>query len=616
MVDLTNIHGTRQVQTPSAGTPLQAFIAGNSVPSLSRALSNTPPQQLISAYVLATNPKGQVLLQTPQGQVAFTSNVPLSAGQQLVLETLAPALPSQTTRQTAAAQQPATFDVRLVRVNGIPAEKFFTESTATGTPQAPVEAALRGDTNNPAANLLLRALLPSRDNKIQQNPSSAAVASAYDAEAVEVAPSPLQSTTPFKATVLNIPARANNTQQAQGGNTAPATPSVLPESLEPLQQLKSGDVLNFRIASGSFTPAPAATAPATPAPNTPTTATVTSPEGEVTITIPGAQPEDTPDIPTPQNATKQAPFTANAATPSASPLAAAPNTLPAIVIGQEPSGESIVHTPVASLRLPVEIPLPKGTQLSLEVLSVERAPGELEIALLPAPFSTGNVATDALLKGSSTLDTLFKQLFGLNTRAAQNTADAVIPQPGTKQFGNKMLSFLQAGKNDDALDALRQSLPKDQLEKLGFNRVAQEFASLKQATAETPPQQWNFVMVPVMEGDEMYQMRWFRRKQSGGEEDGGEKAGTRFVVELTTENLGNIQLDGLFFDVTKNKQFDLVVRSNQEFSDEEQQGIANIFQSYGQIAGYSGSIRFEEAQQFPVNPMQDIVHGENHEISA
>jgi hypothetical protein len=152
------------------------------------------------------------------------------------------------------------------------------------------------------------------------------------------------------------------------------------------------------------------------------------------------------------------------------------------------------------------------------------------------------------------------------------------------------------------------------VEQLGLNRVAQEFSSLKGAMADVQPPQWSFMLVPVMKGDEMQNMRWFKRKQDA--EDGSNREGTRFVVELETDSLGNLQLDGLFFNQPREKQFDLVIRSTNPFTDDEKENITGIYNSYGEISGYRGSLRFEEVSTFPVHPMQDILEGEHGEISA
>ena len=198
---------------------------------------------------------------------------------------------------------------------------------------------------------------------------------------------------------------------------------------------------------------------------------------------------------------------------------------------------------------------------------------------------------------------------------AKDVAEEIIPQPG-KQFGNKILQFMASVKQDTLPENIKQALPKEMVEQLSLSRSAPEFSSLKTAMAEAPPPQWSFILVPVMQGDEMQHMRWFKRKQEREAHDKNSGEGTRFVVELETHNLGSIQLDGLFFNQPKNKEFDLVVRSQKPFSDEEQEQIAGIYNNYGEITGYRGSLRFEQTQACPVQPLADIISGESREISV
>lgn len=693
---------TPPVQPPSLVAALQSFITGSSVPNVPQALLQSPPGQLITAVVLAANPKGQILLQTPQGQVVFNSALPLTVGQQLTLETLNNPAPQQ--RVPGAPPPPPStlpLDVRLVRVNGVPAENVFPQAATTATNtaenaaknqpqqgQQPIQQALGG--------LYLRAVFPHVSKPVQQNNTEAS-SSLFDTEAVEYDPSPLQSRALFKATVLSTPTTPSNTSTPQNTEFDPVAASLAQPFVETpeepaLAQIKTGDVLTLKITGGTLVPQPppglspevaqiqqapslpllttafsqtqALTTPSTNpkpivapgVPNldvgvaaaqpTPTpveeidvlqqflyggTNTVPKPQQQavqsappLTYSIPIPEPESLPASPAPVAPVQAQQSPQATLTPGIepevvqqqpAPTTPAANTLSGVVIAQESDGSAIVQTSVATLRLPSEVPLPRGTQLALEISHVEHGLDMYAANQLPRSFQTGSPATDALLKGSTVLDALFKQITGMSTHTAKDVAEEIIPQPG-KQFGNKILQFIASVKQDTLPENIKQALPKEMVEQLSLSRTAPEFSSLKTAMAEAPPPQWSFMLVPVMQGDEMHHMRWFKRKQEreAHNKEGGD--GTRFVVELETHNLGQIQLDGLFFNQPKNKEFDLVVRSQKPFSDEEQEQIASIYNNYGEITGYRGSLRFEQTQAFPVQPLADIISGESREISA
>ena len=657
------------VQPPSLVAALQAFITGSSVPNVPQAILQSPAGQLITAVVIAANPKGQVLLQTPQGQVVFNSALPLTVGQQLTLETLT----SQGQQRVPGAPPPPPsslpLDVRLVKVNGVAAESVFPQAATTATNTAETAAKTQPQQIQPAINgLFLRAVFPQTPKPIQQNASTSSL---YDAEAVEYDPSPLQSRATFKATVLSTPT-PNAPSGGQNTEVDSYAPMLAPiEGEEPLPQLKAGDVVTLKITGGNLVSqagaAPAVAMAIQPSPTTvpllstafieaeqpvvPPSLTAPAPSffaenPPPSANVPGmdimqqfiagtgnvkteqiaqafATPIQTPTstslpfLPAEETPVAFAAFAAPSTSPAppTQAVAAAPNTLSGVVIAQEADGSAIVQTSIATLRLPSEVPLPKGTELAIQITEIEKGPDIFVSSQLPRSFQTGNLATDALVKGTTALDTLFKQVSGLNSDTAKEAVREIIPQPG-KQFGNKILQFMESVKQDSLPDTIRQLLPKAIVEQLGLSRSAPEFSSLKTAMAEAPPPQWSFMLVPVMQGDEMQHMRWFKRKQEREDyqKEGGD--GTRFVVELETKSLGAIQLDGLFFNQPKNKEFDLVVRSQKEFSSEEQQQIARIYNNYGEITGYRGSLRFEQTPTFPVQPLNDIIAGEHREISA
>lgn len=603
MQDINNITqiicAKAPVQPPSLVAALQAFITNGNVPNVPQALTQAPAGQLITAVVLATNPKGQIFVQTPQGQVTFSSDVPLKVGQQITYETLPREAPPQ--RVAGAPPPPPNtlpIDVRLVRVNGVQAEKVFPEATqtATSTPETNAQSSIQS-AQQKGGGIFLQAVFPQRPAQQKTAENNTPQTSLFEAEAVEFEPSALQTQATFRAAVLATP--------KQSTGFSPQILAPIADIPEALAAIKEGDVLIIKIVGGTLAPAdnsaPRTTLSPSIAQPTPTT------EATAQIAEIAASPvEDAPPTPLLQRAFPNAPAQTASNTPAIS-------TLPALVIAQESSGSAIIQTPIATLRLPPEIPLPKGTQLSLKITHIEPALDAFAANQLPLSFQTGTPATDALLKGNTSLDVLFKQLFGFNPEAAKEVGHELVPQVG-RQFGNKILAFIKNVQDESLPETIRQTLPKEMVEQLGLNKVSQEFSSLKTAMMEAQPPQWSFMLVPVMRGEEMHNMRWLKRKQEA--EDGSNREGTRFVVELETESLGNLQLDGLFFSQPREKQFDLVIRSTNPFTSEEKENITGIYNSYGEISGYKGSLKFEEASTFPIHPIQDILEGEQGEISA
>lgn len=599
-------------QPVPASAGLQQFLTGRFIPGIPQALTATQPAQQISALVLGVNPQGQALVQTPLGQVALASSLRLAAGQQLVLEVLPQSGRSASNQPVAASsstaspntQQPG-FEARIVRVNGVTPEAFFNQLSANTkadgtspqnqTQQTPSQNQAqtsgqdiaRGFSTRAEATLV-RALLPEGAGKAT---STGAVTSQPVAD-VEFIPTAAQTSPPLKAFVLNnaqVPIQQQPlSNTGASAETAPTSPT--------LAAIRPGDAVIVRIEPGSIIlpGSQAQAAPTqTPAATTPATAGTAQPAT--------AQPQQT-GVPVNQTlSTAPLPLQPTSSNAISQPIA----TLPGVVIAQENTGEAVVQTAAGSLRLPPEVPLPRGTSLNLELLAVQPGTDPELAALLPQGFTSGNIATDALIRGSTGLDSLFRHLFALNPEAATNAADKNIPKPD-KQFGTQVLTFLKQLDDGSFMDKLSQSIPKHYAQELNMPRFAAEFAGLRQAYNEpSPAQHWQFALVPVMDNDELRHMRWFKREQQGSAKNPNAK-GTRFVIELETESLGSVQLDGLFFKQPKTSDFDLVVRSNTPFSEEEQERIRSIFSEYGEIGGYAGSIQFQSTDHFPVNPQSDL----------
>lgn len=589
-------------QPVPASAGLQQFLTGRYVPNVPQGLTAAQPAQQISALVLGVNPQGNALVQTPLGQVALASNLRLAAGQQLVLEVLPQSGRSASNQPVAASsgsastgtQQPV-FEARIVRVNGVTPEAFFSQLAASaktdGTQpqnQAQTQTSAQNLSQNAQQDIargfstraeatLVRALLPEGAGKAT---STGAVTSQPLAD-VEFVPTAAQTSPPLKAFVLNN-AQVPIQQQTQTSNQASAQ-TAPPASA--LAAIRPGDAVIVRIEPGSII--------------LPGTQTQTAPAQTLTTT---SQPQPASGITVNQTlSTAPLPLQPAGSNAISQPIA----TLPGVVIAQENTGEAVVQTAAGSLRLPPEVPLPRGTSLNLELLAVQPGSDPELAALLPQAFTSGNIATDALIRGSTGLDSLFRHLFALNPEAAAEAADKNIPKPD-KQFGTQVLTFLKQLDDGSFMDKLSQSIPKHYAQELNMPRFAAEFAGLRQAYSEpSPNQHWQFALVPVMDNDELRHMRWFKREQQGSAKNPNAK-GTRFVIELETESLGSVQLDGLFFKQPKTSDFDLVVRSNIAFSEEEQERIRSIFSEYGEIGGYAGSIQFQATEPFPVNPQSDL----------
>ncbi len=84
-------------------------------------------------------------------------------------------------------------------------------------------------------------------------------------------------------------------------------------------------------------------------------------------------------------------------------------------------------------------------------------------------------------------------------------------------------------------------------------------------------------------------------KQRSEEENEEEESdqGARFVIDLNLSQLGRLQLDGLL--KKENRQFDLIIRSDNYLPPEIQNNIRGIFQKAMELTNNTGGLTFQAA---------------------
>src|SRR5690606_24994642 len=82
---------------------------------------------------------------------------------------------------------------------------------------------------------------------------------------------------------------------------------------------------------------------------------------------------------------------------------------------------------------------------------------------------------------------------------------------------------------------------------------------------------------------------------------------TRFIVEMSLSQLGELQLDGFVHREAQQVQFDLFIRSLSPLEAAIQQDIQRIYNDMSAITGFHGNLAFQTVQEFPVNPMKEAL---------
>ncbi len=260
------------------------------------------------------------------------------------------------------------------------------------------------------------------------------------------------------------------------------------------------------------------------------------------------------------------------------------------------AGQPVLSTPLGTLTLEIQAPLPIGSRLTL-ALPAEAVPQPAGASWAPAALGTLAHTWPAL---EETLQTLRE--IGAPGAGAP-AASEMVPRPGPKLTSGLLFFFAALGGDvgrwlgNQAMQALKSAGHETLLTRLG-----QDFGQLSRL-AESPGGDWRLFFIPLLDGDQVQQLRLFlRHGQQGSDGSDGEEDDepTRFVVELELSHLGDLQLDGLVRD----KRFDLILRTRAPLPEFMRRDIAQIFQDANGATGYAGNIAFQSSTAWRFMPIE------------
>ena len=275
--------------------------------------------------------------------------------------------------------------------------------------------------------------------------------------------------------------------------------------------------------------------------------------------------------------------------------------MPAYVLGHEGDGATILQTPVGTLKSYLPQKLPVGTAVRIEAQILPAQPAPTNGIPLTTPASN---AVTTLAQDWPALEEAL-QLFPSTHEAARPLMQAM-PEIGPK-LTSGMLFFIAALKTGD----LRQWLGNRAVAALEARspdlaaRLKGDMAQLQTLLVDSPLQQWNSAMVPMLYQGQLEHARLFFRDDREGDASSKKKGGgdQRFIVEIDTSHLGEVQFDGFVRAAENAKQFDLIVRSGVALPSELQEQVRNTFDTAMQTTGMKGYLAFQQGSQHFVRPM-------------
>ncbi len=644
IIPLAPVNNTITIQPLTTAVPQQGTSA------TPNPLANLANGTTVEGFVINRDSQGNPILRTPVGDLAINSEVFLKTGSIVVFRVDA----TQTSR------------ARIVTVDGLSLQDYSTQNTRAVTADSIAAPTFRGvpilqpaiaPTGATAAlsQPVLQALVLNPLNALLANAQKSVILSPIEQDNVPAALRNLPAGTALKLIVLDLelpplpvsissipeptlpatllPQIPSQTKRAEEVKTQSVPPPLADDQPTASSAQSANTTIKqlFKSSSGAVTQA--------------TGDVVTDPTSEPIVTTTAAAPSAVistkaaatslpePNLPEEANfiqtksfapplnseAAPVSPSTPNTIARNAvppfetmvkstvyAPPATSLNQLPiadvplhAAVIGHEADGANILHTKFATLKLYTAQLLPTGTSLTLKAEVIESTNLPLLTPLSSELQTITSLTRDWQHLGDA-LNILQTQDPALTREVLQH-----MPNLGPK-LSSGLLFFMAAVKAGDVGDWLGKNTVS-RLKAFApdlIKRLDSDMAQMQQFYINSPLTQWSGIMLPMLFGHELQQARLYIRKDDEANKNKSPNdCGQRFIIEIDTSHLGDLQFDGFVRSFEKNKAFDLVIRSSKPLNSEVSQGIRDVFENALQLTGLKGQLAFQQGVQHFVRPL-------------
>ena len=409
---------------------------------------------------------------------------------------------------------------------------------------------------------------------------------------------PTSTLTP-QQTFLPLASTLNIAQPLQTTQTLPvmAAQNILnPQSTSTLPAQQAAQQV---IQSATLIPAPVTFNPANPVQNnTPRLAQIDIQIIQIT------PPSATLQTPTINNAPTQ---NIPATTQFSPPLIGAntPPTLSAQVTGFTAEGLPLVTVQGLNGRLPQSYILQQAAP-NLQLGSQLQIIPQNGVPLAAQSAATLNAQTlnNPLLRGFQwpALEQLMTTLQQLSPQAASALTRALPNAAQPSQLAANAMIFIAAVKSGN-FDMLLGDKKIDMLQQVGKRNI---LSALTQDTARAGApdaavqSDWRAVPLPMFWDNEIHHITLFTRseQQEQNEDEGHGK--TRFIFDLSLTRMGDVQIDGLI----NNKRLDLIIRTQNAFSEPMQQTMRQAYSGALSQTELSGEITFQGSMHNRVHVLE------------
>lgn len=278
--------------------------------------------------------------------------------------------------------------------------------------------------------------------------------------------------------------------------------------------------------------------------------------------------------------------------------------LTGVLVAQTPSGQSVIETKDNIFILNGTLNYPRGTRVALEVPNTLLSPSLRVTSQLPSPFTLSSPYT------WPSLENIFEKLKVSNNASIYNDFRTNrLSEPG-KKLTATMALFLSAIRTGDARAWLghRENSLNYPVREAILQTLYDDF-NVMQRASEISENGWRAFFIPILDENQISLIQFFIRQQQEKNHKALEslkRKPTQFVVELTLNAIGNMQIDGRVGD----KNVELVIRTRKPIQQTLKKGIEKVFFSTLNNSELTGTLSFKvqtKLSSLPVNKLNDYI---------
>ncbi len=199
------------------------------------------------------------------------------------------------------------------------------------------------------------------------------------------------------------------------------------------------------------------------------------------------------------------------------------------------------------------------------------------------------------------IEQIFKNITPLDSFKGKEIVQEIINKFPTdnEQMLPNMLKFIKAGGEKNIELWLGKEIISD-LQNMGKEglEISQKLTDFFNASVKENAN-WKIVDIPFLNGENINRIRIAIKnfmEEEKNEQEKRRRKSARFVVDTSFSNLGNFQFDG--FSFSKERQFDLIIRTSRNIPQDLKQNIFAIFKNTLHQLEYKGTIKLNVKENF------------------